>query len=217
MRTYLLSLCLILCCAAVYGQQATSGFAERDARYRLQTNDVVEIQYRYTPEYNQTVSVQPDGFVTLQFLGDIKVAGMTLEQAHAAILGRASVQLNHPEIGLTLKEFEKAHFVVSGEVNTPGRFDLRGNVTVFEAIAMAGGFKTASAKHSQVLLVHRLNDSLAATHVFDLKELARSQNFSEDRLLSPGDMVFVPQNNISKIERFVKWVNVGVYASPTIK
>ena len=44
----------------------------------LQPNDVIELQYRYTPEYNQTVSIQPDGFVTLQLLGDLKISGLTL-------------------------------------------------------------------------------------------------------------------------------------------
>jgi polysaccharide export outer membrane protein len=216
MRTFLLSLLLVLC-GAVYGQQSTAGFAERDARYRLQPNDVIELQYRYTPEYNQTVSIQPDGFVTLQLLGDLKISGLTLDEAHAAVLKRASARLNNPEIVLLVKDFEKAHFVVVGEVNSPGRFELRGNVTVFEAIAIAGGFKTASAKHSQVLLVHRVNDQFGETHVLNLKEIAKTQSFSEDRTIQPGDMVVIPQNTISKIERFVKWGNVGVYANPTLR
>ena len=84
-----------------------------------------------------------------------------------------------------MKDFEKAHFVVVGEVNSPGRFELRGNVTVFEAIAIAGGFKTASAKHSQVLLVHRVNDQFGETHVLNLKEIAKTQSFSEDRTIQP--------------------------------
>jgi polysaccharide export outer membrane protein len=203
--------------SALHAQQPTGGFAERDPRYRLQPSDVIELQYRYTPEYNQTVSIQPDGFVTLQLLGDMKLAGMTLDEAHAAVLKRASVRLHDPEVVLLLKDFEKAHFVVTGEVNTPGRYELHGKVTVLEAIAMAGGFKTASAKHSQVLLVHRVNDQLGETHVLNLKEIAKTQSFSEDRVIQPGDMVVVPQNTISKIERFVKWGNVGIYATPSIR
>lgn len=215
-RTFLLFL-LFTICGALYAQQPAGGFAERDPRYRLQPNDVIELQYRYTPEYNQTVSIQPDGFVTLQLVGDLKLVGLTLDEAHAAVLKRASVRLHDPEVVLLLKDFEKAHFVVTGEVNTPGRYELRGNVTVFEAIAMAGGFKTASAKHSQVLLVHRVNDQFGETHVLNLKEIAKTQTFSEDRAIQPGDMVVVPQNTVSKIERFIKWGNVGIYATPSIR
>jgi polysaccharide export outer membrane protein len=213
MRCSLFTL-FILACGVVSAQQANPAFAERDPRYRLQANDVIEIQYRYTPEYNQTVSIQPDGFVTLQLLGDVKVGGLAIDKAHDVLLTRAATRLHDPEVVLLVKEFDKAHFVVLGEVNTPGRFDLRGDTTVMEAIAIAGGFKSASAKHSQVLLVRRVNDQFGETHVMNLKEMAKNRSFAEDRLIRPGDMVVIPQNNISKIERFVKWANVGLYANP---
>jgi len=212
MQKYFLYFLLIS--GTLAAQQTPGGFANRNARYRLQPNDVIEVQYRYTPEYNQTASVQPDGFVTLQLVGDVKLAGLTLDQAHDAVVTAASQRLNQPDLVLLVKDFEKPHFVVTGEVNTPGRFELRGDLKVSEAIALAGGFKTASAKHSQVLLVRRINDNFAETHVIDVKEFERTHDFSEDLTIRPGDMVVVPQNAISKIERIVKWGNVGVYASP---
>src|SRR5687767_9179793 len=52
-----------------------------DNRYQLVPGDVVEIAYRYTPEFNQTVTIHPDGFVVLEIVGDIKLSGLNLEQA----------------------------------------------------------------------------------------------------------------------------------------
>src|ERR1700740_24341 len=75
-------------------------------RYILHAGDVITLDYRYTPEFNQTVTIQPDGFVTLNVVGDIKVAGLTLDQAHDQIIKMASTRLNHPELNLTLKDFE---------------------------------------------------------------------------------------------------------------
>ena len=66
------------------------GFSERDPRYRLQPSDVLEVHYRYTPEFDQTVTVQPDGFVTLQIVGDLKLQGLTLEQVKGGILEKAN-------------------------------------------------------------------------------------------------------------------------------
>jgi polysaccharide export outer membrane protein len=216
MRLHLLSTYLVAAfLLGSYPVQAARNapqFANRDQRYRLQPGDVVEVQYRYTPEYNQAVNIQPDGFVTLQLLGDLKLGGLDLDQAHGAILALAAARFKDPEVTLALKEFDKPRFTVGGEVNTPGRFELRGPTTVLEAIAMAGGLKTASAKHSQVLLVRRVDEAYAETRVLDLKEMVNSRNFAEDQPLRAGDMLFVPQNAISKIERFVKWANVGVYA-----
>jgi polysaccharide biosynthesis/export protein len=198
--------------AAAFGQDAS--FAERDPRYRLQPSDIVEVHYRYTPEFDQTVTVQPDGFVNLQIVGDVKVQGLTLEQVKAAILEKASRRLRDPEITLVLKDFEKPYFVVSGEVANPGKFEMRGQVTAVQAIAMAGGFKTASAKHSQVILFRRVGPDLAKSELLDLKAAMRASHPEPLANLHPGDLLVVPQNRISKIERFIKWANVGLYWNP---
>src|SRR5690242_3229810 len=105
------------------------GFGSRDVRYRIQPNDVVEIQFRYTPEYNFTGTIQPDGYIALQVVGDVKIGGLTLSEASAAVAKQASVRLRDPEVNVILKDFVKPHFVVAGEVARPGTFDLRGEVT----------------------------------------------------------------------------------------
>ncbi len=192
------------------------GFAERDPRYQIQATDVLEIHYRYTPEFDQTVTVQPDGFVTLQIVGDIKLQGLTLDQAKAHIRERASERLKDPEITVVLKEFDKPYFVVGGEVASPGRFEMRGSITAVQAIAMAGGFKN-SAKHSQVILFRRVGPDLARTELLNLKAAMSptGRADSEPHLpLQPGDLLVVPQNKVSKIERFIKWGNLGLYWSP---
>ena len=67
-----------------------------EQRYRLQPGDVIEVQFRYSPEFNQTITVQPDGYVTLEISGDLKVAGFTIEQTREAILRQARTRLQDP-------------------------------------------------------------------------------------------------------------------------
>src|SRR6202167_4348044 len=95
---------LLLSMGAAAALAQPGGFSERDPRYRLQPTDVLEIHYRYSPEFDQTVTVQPDGFVTLQIVGDLKLQALTLEQAKAAILEKASLRLKEPEVTLVLKD-----------------------------------------------------------------------------------------------------------------
>lgn len=211
MRIYSLFLSFV-CAGAALAQSGS--FAERDPRYRVQPTDVVEVHYRYTPEFDQTVTVQPDGFVNLQIVGDLKLQGLTLEQVKAAILEKASRRLKDPEITLVLKDFEKPYFVVGGEVGNPGKFEMRGPVTAVQAIAMAGGFKSASARHSQVILFRRVNGDLAKTQILNIKAAMRPSASEPLADLHPGDLLVVPQNRISKIERFVKWGNIGLYWNP---
>lgn len=211
------SISTFILCAVMSGSMAlgqTTGFAERDARYRLQPSDSLELHYRYTPEFDQTVTVQPDGFITLQIVGDFKVQGLTLDEAKAAILDRASQRLQNPEITLALKDFERPYFVVGGEVKNPGRFEMRGPVTAVEAIAVAGGFNSLSALHSEVILYRRVGADLAKAELLNLKA-AMSQSSTEPlTVLRSGDVLIVPQNRISKVERFVKWGTWGVFVNP---
>src|ERR1700684_2466977 len=93
-------------------------------RYTLRSGDVLELQYHYTPEQNQTVTVLPDGYVNLNLVGEVRVGDLTLKQAHDLIIEKVRERLNDPELNLILKEFQKPHVVVAGDVGKPGGFGL---------------------------------------------------------------------------------------------
>jgi len=194
---------------AAGAQDASDELFATHGRYQLTAGDVFDVHYRYTPEFNQTVTVQPDGFITLQVAGEVRVGGLTLEQARFEIAKRSSQRLLEPEVALTLKEFEKPYFVVGGEVSKPGKFELRGATTALQAIAMAGGF-TPGSKHSQVLLIRRLDGDRAEVKPIDLKRIERQPAQGEEWRLRSGDMLLVPKNKISKVERFVNWSTFGI-------
>jgi len=205
----LISLCLCLCTA--HGQpKPPSGFTARDQRYRIQPNDVIEVQFRYTPEFNFTTTVQPDGYVSGQAAGDVSVAGLTIAEASKAIAAKAAVRLKDPEVTVVLKDFVKPHFVVAGEVNHPGTYDLRGDVGIIQAIAMSGGFKD-SAKRTQVILVRRAYAEYAEVKVFDMNKRMSPDQIREDITLRPDDMLVVPRNRISKIEPYIRFTSLGMY------
>jgi polysaccharide biosynthesis/export protein len=204
------SIVFLLAASAAYGQQQT--FAEHDPRYKLQPNDIIEIQYRYTPEFNQTATVQPDGFVTLQVVGDIKFAGLSVEEAKAALLEKARARLRDPEISIVLKEFQKPYFIVSGQVQNPGRFDFRSDTSAMDAIAIAGGFKP-SAQRSHVVLFRRSNPRPEAI-VVNIKKMLKQDSLREDPMLRPGDLLWIPENTLSDVAKWVHTFNAGTYINP---
>ena len=184
--------------------------AAQEAGYRLQAGDAFEVQYRYTPEYNQTVSVQPDGKVSLALVGNVAVRGLTVEEARERIMAEAAKRLKEPEVSLDLKDFVKPHFTVLGEVEKPGRYELRGALTTLDALALAGGFKT-TAKHTQVVLIHPISETIGETRLLDYKQLEHAKPGQELILLRDGDVIVVPQSKFSKLERLVKLGNIGAY------
>ena len=184
-------------------------------RYRLQPGDALEVQYRYSPEFNQTVTVQPDGYITLEIGGDLKVAGFTIEETRQAILRQASKRLQDPVATIVLKEFQKPYFVVAGEVASPGKIEMRERVTAIQAIMLAGGMKE-TAKSSQVVVFRQINSDMAEVKVLNLKSIRRTSDLENDLTLQAGDMVFVPRDRISKIERFMKLASVAAFMAPRL-
>jgi polysaccharide biosynthesis/export protein len=187
-------------------------FQTRDQRYEIQPGDSFDVTFDLSPEFNQTaVAVQPDGFVTLRGIGDIKVQGQTVPQLVTTLRQAYRKILNDPLISVVLKDFEKPYFIADGQVGHPGKYELRGDTTLTEAIAIAGGF-TDSSKHSQVLLFRRIDDQWTSAKLFNLKQMEKMGDLHEDPFLHPGDMLFVPKNNLSKIRAFLPTSGVNAMA-----
>jgi polysaccharide biosynthesis/export protein len=197
------------------GQAPRLGAFGVEERYVLHPGDVLDIQYRYTPEFNQTVIVQPDGFISLEIGGDVKVSGRNLEQVRNVILAKARTRLASPELIVVLKEFQKPYVVVAGEVMQPGKLEMRETLTALQAVLLAGGFKD-SAKSSQILIFRKLNADVAEVKSLNFKTLKRTSDLENDLTLEPGDMILVPRNRISKIERYVRIASLATFLNPLI-
>src|SRR5579885_3251292 len=179
--------------------------------YRLQPSDVVEISFTLAPEFNQMLTVQPDGYVALKDAGLIEAQGLNVEDFRQAVKRAYQGYLHDPEVAVSLKEFEKPYFIVGGEVGKPGKYELRSDTTVIEAVEIAGGL-TQQAKHSQVVLFRKVDGELMEARLLNLKKMLKGRESpKEDAHLRPGDLVFVPQNSISKIARFLSRPSVSMY------
>ncbi len=183
---------------------------ERRPLYRLHKSDVLEIGFTFSPEFNQTLSVQPDGYIALKGIGIIFAEGQTLAELKDAIYKTYAPTLHNPEVTIALKEFDKPYFIAGGEVARPGKYELRSDTTVNEAVAMAGGF-TQQARHSQVLLFRRITNEIVEARIINVKKMLQSHDLGEDMHLQAGDLVFVPQSTISKIKKYMPVPSLGMY------
>lgn len=204
---------------AAFGEQITAGnsgadkadspFAERNPRYRIRATDIVEVSVTPATEFNQTITVQPDGYISLREAGDLHVAGKTLPEMTNLIKKAYGPILHDPVITLTLKDYDKPYFTVGGHVGRPGKYELRADTTVSEGIAIAGGL-TDKSKQKQVLVFRRVSDEWAEVKQVDVKALF-SGTFREDLHLRSGDMIFVPQSRLSKLKPYLPIWSLGTY------
>ncbi len=184
--------------ASTAQQTSIPALQQRNPRYRIQNGDTIHLGFRFTPQFDSTVTVQPDGYVSLPEIGDLKIEALTLPELDQALRSAYSRILADPVITATLSDFVKPYFTVTGEVGKPSKYDLRGDTTVAECIAMAGGFTTA-AKHSQVLLFRRKDNDWVEVHKLNVKRMLNSRSLAEDMRVQPGDLLFVPKSLIAKI------------------
>jgi polysaccharide export outer membrane protein len=182
--------------------------------YRLNRSDVVVLSFTLSPELDQTLTIQPDGYVMPKrrqaracSRADIRRASRSRAKSVCGISTRSASDGNTEGV-------RAPYFVAGGGVGKPGKYELRADTTVMEAIEIAGGF-THEAKHSQVLLFRRVNNNFVEARVFNLKRMLNERTLREVSFLSPGDLIFVPQNSVSKVERFLSKPSLSMYVSPS--
>ena len=184
----------------------------RNPRYRVMRDDILVLTFPLSPEFNQTITIEPDGYVTLLGAGSVYIQEMTVPEVIEALKKAYSKILRDPIIDVDLKDFQKPVFLVLGQVGKPGQYDLRYDTTVSQGIAIAGSF-TADAK-TQVFLFHRVSPGLVEVKKLSLKNILRGKNVNEDVHLQPGDMIYVPVNFISNFKKYVPYTT-GLYFNPS--
>ena len=191
----------------------TPTLQERYPRYRLLPGDVLDLNFPFTPEFNQTITVQPDGYITLRALGEMRVQDKTTAEVVETVHAAYTKILRDPTVTIELKEFEKPYFIVGGEVNHPGKYDLRGDTTVVQAVTIAGGVSDKS-RSSQIFLFRRVPDGWAEVKAVNMKKMLGRQDLSEDLHVRAGDMVLVPKSTAAKLNRFIPTASMGLYLNP---
>jgi polysaccharide export outer membrane protein len=209
---------------AVVGQQLPVGQAaptsqptleERHPRYILQREDVLLLTFPLSPELNQTVTIQPDGYINLQNAGSVYAKGMTVPELVLGVRKAYDGVLHDPIINVDLTDFQKPMFTVSGQVAKPGQYELRADITVAEALAVAGGMTMMTAK-TQIFLFHRTSQDWFEVRKVNLKDILRGKNVNEDALIQPGDMIYVPEKFIANFRKYVPYsATAGTYVTPT--
>src|ERR1700674_4850737 len=184
----------------------------RNPRYQVRRDDVLVLTFPLSPEFNQTITIEPDGYVTLLGAGSVYIQEMTVPEVTEALKKAYSKILRDPIIDLDLKDFQKPIFIVLGQVSKPGQYDLRYDTTVSQGVPIAGSF-TADAK-TQVFLFHRVSSGWVEVKKLSLKNILRGKTVNEDLQLQPGDIIYVPVNFISNFKKYVPYTT-GLYLNPT--
>jgi polysaccharide export outer membrane protein len=156
--------------------------------YRLVPGDKLRIEVYKDDQLSQSLQVRPDGKITLPLLGDVAAAGKTPTELRDSLAGSLKEYVTNPVVTVIVVEATPPTVYVMGEVNKPGPQQMRGALSVLQALAMAGGFKDF-ANTGDITILRKSLSGVQRLR-FNYKDAVKGNG--SPVLLQPGDTVIVP-------------------------
>jgi polysaccharide export outer membrane protein len=175
--------------------------------YIIGAEDVLEIQVWGSNELNQTVFVRPDGRLSLPLVGELAVAGRTVQQLQDHLLAVYEKTVKGAVVTVIVKEIKSRPVYFIGGFAKPGVMQLTGDLTLLQAISVMGGVVPEADGQKGFLL--RRDRKIP----IDFDRLAQRGDLSQNPKLEPGDSVVVPLAEAVYVSGEVKKAGPVKYAA----
>lgn len=159
------------------------------SQYPLGPADVIHVNVWKSADLSQTVTVGPDGFVSLPLLGDVHVAGLTTNQLAQDLRSRLSTYVVAAQVTVSIVEIRSRSVFVTGQVGKPGAYPLIAPITVLQLIAQAGGLNTY-ANRKDIFVLRTLSSQVQRLRFNYTRAL--HGDMRQNIILQPGDTVIIP-------------------------
>jgi polysaccharide biosynthesis/export protein len=170
----------------------TGATAPISSAYVIGPGDMLSITVWKNDTLSRVVPVRPDGKISMPLLHDIQASGLTAMQLRDKISTALSEFMPNPEVTVSVTDVRSMRVSILGEVVKPGVLELRGETTILEAIAMAGGFKDF-ASPSRITVIRNDENGKSKRIRFNYNRAVSSGGSDEENLvLKSGDVVVVP-------------------------
>jgi polysaccharide export outer membrane protein len=164
------------------------------ASYLLSANDLIKMSVFEENDLETTVRISSDGTVTFPLIGVVKVAGKT-PQGAAGIVRElyAKDYLVNPQVNLVVMEYSKRRFIILGQVQRPGTFDMpdRDSVSLLQAVGMAGGY-TRIGDPAKITVKRNSNGKETVLKVNGKRMASGEENVNFE--VQPGDIITVGES-----------------------
>ena len=152
--------------------------------------------------------IGPDGTVNLGAFGSVYVAGMTLEEARAAIEKHLSQFLDSPKISIDVFAYNsKVYYIITagaGLGDSVVRVPITGNETVLDAIAQTGGLSRLSSK--KIWIARPIPSGVGCDQILPVEwgPITRGAATDTNYQILPGDRVFIAEDRMVALDSFIQ-------------
>jgi polysaccharide biosynthesis/export protein len=196
LRTLLIAVLVVVSVTPSVAQVVIRTEEDPPNAYAIGIGDVIEISVWKSPELSVSVPVRPDGRVSVPLLGDVQAAGMTPLALKEDLTRNFKKFITAPEVSVVIKEINSRKVFVTGEVTTPGAFDLQPRTKLMQVLAMAGGLTPYSKRKVIVLRDNRESREKDAPpdkrYEIDINAIVSGKRPQDNIVLLPGDTLVFP-------------------------
>jgi len=157
--------------------------------YRIGPEDVLHVSVWNNPELTIDVTVRPDGKISLPLIKDIHAADSTPKELSDVIFRSLKEYIYNPHVTVTVTQANSRKIFLIGNVIRPGSYMLRYDMTVLQALSIAGGF-TQFASPRDMKLIRDVGGKQESRSINYYKMIKDSE--VDDYMLKPGDTIVIP-------------------------
>ena len=161
--------------------------------YVIGAADVIAISVLDNRDLDTVVSVTPGGKIAVPLVGDVQAAGLTVTELTDRLRQELAKKVKSPQITVSLREVNSYRIYFLGRVGRPGILTSKSEVTVLQALAMAGGIQEGA--DLSLAYVARGTERVPV----DFVKLLRNGDLSQNITLAPDDTVVFPDNPLNVI------------------
>jgi polysaccharide export outer membrane protein len=203
---------LVLACLLGTGMAVAE---TKDSQYVIGAGDVLQLNVWQVPSLDRQLQVRADGVVVLPMAGEIRAAGLSVEQLEAQIVKRLrDFNRNVSEVSLSVTEFKSRSIYVLGRVESPGKYSYADAINLFDLIREAGGFSEDALK-SRVKVVHR-SDGEETIEYANVELALNTGTLDKLPLVRSGDTVLIPKRTGNSYAGSGGVQLIGAVRSPSI-
>lgn len=167
-------------------RKLTAGATPGNSAYRIGPLDMLDVSVFKVPDMSKTVQVGDDGQISYPLIGEVQAAGKTTHELERDLAKRLGDKyLRSPQVSVLVREYNSQRVTVEGSVKSSGVYPMKGNTSLVQVIAMAGGIDSTIG--SGDVVIFRSIDGRRSVARFDMDAIKKGN--AEDPQLQPGDVV----------------------------
>ena len=178
--------------------------AANSSKYTLGETDIINIEVMRHSEVSGDFIINNEGKIQYEFVGDIKIEGLTKQEVADLLKEKLSKFIINPEVTVKIIGYNSKFVYVVGEVGRPGKISMHGDTILVREALIDAGLPLLSAKTGDSRLITPTDDGHPRQQKVNVEKLIYQGDLRENLVMQPGDTLYIPPTFLAKALRAIQ-------------